>query len=861
MNLHIGLLFVSIIAAVPCLSRGASSSLSALDLTCVFSTEGVNAQWFVEEPGVWRSGALDRFNECTLIAEIPEVEYVSFEWKVSSREQYDYIKFYVDGERVESISGEKGWTMCKHVFKKSKPHVLKWTFNRDWTAGENAGWVRNVFVPVPPKVAVRQSDLMQDGEVYCFEISMDRVPFVSGDVIRYTCDGTEPTAASPLYSAPFKVFGEEGSQTIKAGVFRNGVQVGEPTSRQISFDQVPKRWSITYENLYGSTHANPSQYREGDSFDFLPVLTSNREGYAFVGWLPDSIDENTSGDVCVAASWQANEYKIRYEPNGADGTMPPTYATYDRNVVIADNGFTFSGYRFCNWERRDAVSDPDKHYYDEGQIVSNLTAVAGGEIVLYAVWEKEPVFSKIQYVNLCGAVHGNPSDYQEGTSVTFTPPSPRTGYLFAGWEPSSISDTDTGDFTVKANWTPNSYTLFYDPNGGLGSMASVKCTYDVGVIIAANVFIREGYEFMGWALKKDGPVQYSAGTVVSNLTAIADGRVDLYAVWKECDVLINGVRIHPEHDGWKLQQASFIGEKGSLFYQNKSIVRAAVVGAGSFSFDYEFLQAKSGETLDKLATFIVRIDSVEYGLSDKNTSFDVELGSSVHEIEFQYSGEYYMPDGFLCEFGGDGAYIANGLERSVRGYVHSSVRFWNVCFVSRDPIPYLGEQPTPEEVESALTGSQDARLVANITDGAMYNAYRDWAMKLNGKGSITLQDIKDSETAWISFALDADRILDASPGNGDLVVEEFKPTVAAGVFEFTVGVKDVFIGANAAAENLKIVFGLEGTPSLGFTVFDPKNVTIEFGKPKDGKLKFTAKPNMGDSQLLPDSFFMKMMMR
>ena len=113
----------------------------------------------------------------------------------------------------------------------------------------------------------------------------------------------------------------------------------------------------------------------------------------------------------------------------------------------------------------------------------------------------------------------------------------------------------------------------------------------------------------------------------------------------------------------------------------------------------------------------------------------------------------------------------------------------------------------------------------------------------------------------MSFAVDSAALLEKVPTDEDLTIEEFKPTAAAGAFEFTVSVKDVTIGSDAAAENLKTIFGLEGTPSLGSAAFDPKNVTIEFDEPKDGKLKFMAKPNTGDSQALPASFFMKMKVR
>ena len=93
-------------------------------------------------------------------------------------------------------------------------------------------------------------------------------------------------------------------------------------------------------------------------------------------------------------------------------------------------------------------------------------------------------------------------------------------------------------------------------------------------------------------------------------------------------------------------------------------------------------------------------------------------------------------------------------------------------------------------------------------------------------------------------------------GDEDLKVEEFKPSSESGKFEFTVSVKDVAVGSEAAEENLKQIIGLEGAESFG-EVFKSENVAIKFGQPEDGKLKFTAEPKNKDTK----SFFMKMKVR
>jgi uncharacterized repeat protein (TIGR02543 family) len=94
----------------------------------------------------------------------------------------------------------------------------------------------------------------------------------------------------------------------------------------------------------------------------------------------------------------------------------------------------------------------------------------------------------------------------------------------------------TGAQTVRASWTANSYTISYNANGGSGTMDGTSTTYDNEVTIAENGFVRDGYEFKGWAVEADGNVVYAPCQPVTNLTAQSGGVVTLYAVWAEVKV-------------------------------------------------------------------------------------------------------------------------------------------------------------------------------------------------------------------------------------------------------------------------------------------------------------------------------------
>ena len=63
-------------------------------------------------------------------------------------------------------------------------------------------------------------------------------------------------------------------------------------------------------------------------------------------------------------------------------------------------------------------------------------------------------------------------------------------------------------------------------------MADQLFVYDEEQALAEQTFIWEHYDFAGWSTQQDGSKVYHDQQVLMNLTAEADGLVDLYALWK-----------------------------------------------------------------------------------------------------------------------------------------------------------------------------------------------------------------------------------------------------------------------------------------------------------------------------------------
>ena len=151
------------------------------------------------------------------------------------------------------------------------------------------------------------------------------------------------------------------------------------------------------------------------------------------------------------------------------------------------------------------------------------------------------VVEKNFQVNVTGGTGSG--SFVQGKSVTIAA-SAKTGYTFASW---TGTTADTGllasatsasttltipsrDVAYEATYTPNTYTVKFNANGGSGSMPVESFTYDVSKALTANAFTRGKWTFLGWAESADATTaKYTDGQTVKNL--VTSGTKNLYAVW------------------------------------------------------------------------------------------------------------------------------------------------------------------------------------------------------------------------------------------------------------------------------------------------------------------------------------------
>ncbi len=113
----------------------------------------------------------------------------------------------------------------------------------------------------------------------------------------------------------------------------------------------------------------------------------------------------------------------------------------------------------------------------------------------------------------------------------------KKGYLLQGWIDESgnfymFDQPIYRDITLKAAWTPITYHIRFDGNGGKGTIPTqMQLVYGEKKNLPMNTFLRKGYVFCGWS--QEGEKVYKEGSAVKNLTS-KDGKVVvLKAKWKK----------------------------------------------------------------------------------------------------------------------------------------------------------------------------------------------------------------------------------------------------------------------------------------------------------------------------------------
>lgn len=290
------------------------------------------------------------------------------------------------------------------------------------------------------------------------------------------------------------------------------------------------------------------------------------------------ISATDTGNKTFYAEKTLTQYKATFKTNSGKWDSDSTTAnklisyTYGTAINITDSDtVSRSGYRFLGWKVTASSGNwiVNDTLYTNAQIRSHTNKY--GDVTFTAQWEQ-------QYTATFRPNGGTWNDSTTANkSVTYSPTIKikvpgtvsRNYYHFAGWKVLSSVGTwtkddvftadeieaktgMTGNVTFVAQWTPYTYTVRFHANGGTGTMADQKFTYDVAQNLRSLAFApATGYHLVSgyvWNTKADGTgSKYRDGQSVKNLVSTDNGYIDLYAQW---EINTSTLKVVPNGGSW-----------------------------------------------------------------------------------------------------------------------------------------------------------------------------------------------------------------------------------------------------------------------------------------------------------------------
>jgi uncharacterized repeat protein (TIGR02543 family) len=373
-------------------------------------------------------------------------------------------------------------------------------------------------------------------------------------------DGTEAVWTTKTVTAPATSIGTTNFPTVpsRTGYTFTGWNTsangsGTPFTASTSVNAnitVYAQWTgeaytVTFKSNYAP---DTTLYTKTVTVPATAIGTANfptnpsRTGYAFSGWNTATDGTGTAftasttvnADITVYAQWTGETYTVTFKSNYAPDTTLYTKTVTVPATAIGTVNFpanpSRTGYNFEGWNTTGGGSGAS----------FTASTIVNADITVYAQWTGETytVTFKSNYAP-------DTTLYTKTVTVPATaigsanfPANPsRTGYVFSGWNTAAngtgtaftASTTVTGNMTVYAQWTGETYTVTFKSNYAPDTTLYTKTVTVPATTIGAVNFpanpSRTGYNFEGWNTTAGGSgASFTASTIV-------DADITVYAQW------------------------------------------------------------------------------------------------------------------------------------------------------------------------------------------------------------------------------------------------------------------------------------------------------------------------------------------
>ncbi len=365
--------------------------------------------------------------------------------------------------------------------------------------------------------------------------------------VTYDATGGTVTPSSATYStgsAPLTLPTPTLAGNTFAGWFSSasgGTQVGSaggayaPSSSLTLYAQWTANVNtVTFAADGGTVSPSNMSYTAGASPLTLP--TPIFTGYTFAGWFSAPTGGSLVGtggasyspasSLTLYAQWSADTYTVSYNANG--GSVPTASTSFTTGASpLSLPTATWTGYTFDGWFSATTG----------GALigVGGASFTPTASLTLFAQWT--PVTLVVNYVGDGATLAVTTAPYTTGASPLTLPTPTFTGYVFSGWFNAAVGGTLVGvagaplapttSETLFAQWTPGTYVVSLQPDGG--SLASTSMSFTTGTPpLVLPTPTLDGSTFLGWfSAATGGSLVAGGGSAISPSSPLT-----LYAQWR-----------------------------------------------------------------------------------------------------------------------------------------------------------------------------------------------------------------------------------------------------------------------------------------------------------------------------------------
>jgi len=213
--------------------------------------------------------------------------------------------------------------------------------------------------------------------------------------------------------------------------------------------------------------------------------------------------------ILLLSGCKKEEYVVTFNPNGGKGSIVTQTFTVKISQPLMANYFTNSGFTFAGWNSR---PNGNGTFYKDLEIVK-----ISENMVLYAQWTKATGDFTVTF-----NANGGEGDMEPQIFTAELPQAIAANrficnmYSFSGWCTSPTGKgkkfdnqqiiSITSNMTLYAQWERSykTYFIFFDANGGEGTMDPQAFVEGISQKLDTNKFVRDGYLFKNWNTLNDG---------------------------------------------------------------------------------------------------------------------------------------------------------------------------------------------------------------------------------------------------------------------------------------------------------------------------------------------------------------------